>query len=379
VRVLAEGVDPVSWKPGAAWPERPADFPFAPSAVLSYATIVPGQAFGDEIISRRARAWERELLDSGRFSLARVYVVELEPDEENRCGIIVEAAPPDAPWFFGGAAYASITLPLLGGRRTILGIEAGANRAGIYYRDDALADRPLVLVSWLRYDNDLIETGAFSNNRAEAGLGLGPRLGNLGDVLARARCLVPLEEGGGSPLIATDAVIELYLANLMGCEGLCLVASATGSAYPGHSALRLIAEPELSYERGPFNLECSLFYGRSFDSLDPREFFQLGSEGLGLRGPESQGEAEESAKSLRLEGDAAAVRWSFGSWLPASLGPFAFIEAAIADSSDPIAAVGGGIRLRLGAPVGLWCDLGYAIGKDGAGCIVFNVSTRHVN
>ena len=263
VRILAGDADPVVWTPGARWPARPALFPFAPSAVLSYATVCPGDELADSRLEARASRWERALVISGRFSLARVYVVELEgagAEGGPRRGLIVEAEPVDAPCFDGGAAYASVELPLFRGFRESVLVDAGVNRAELAYRDDTLGDAPFVLASSLRYDNDLLQTGCISGNRLSGSLALGPRLSSYGDLLGGCRIEAPLPAplaGGESDLVAADLTLELIFPELLGLRALTRISrrpAAPTSAPPRYAyspdrSCGLIAIPSISRPR----------------------------------------------------------------------------------------------------------------------------------
>src|SRR5208337_38877 len=155
VRILSGDAEPVIWKSGEGWPARPSGFPFAPSAVLSYATISPGDAMTEADLEERARTWERELDESGRFSRSSVMVAELGDGTDSR-GIVVEVETGDTPLFGGGEAYVSAALPLLDGRRTTLGVQAGPNLGSIAFRDEVLEDMPLGFDSRLAYAKDLL-------------------------------------------------------------------------------------------------------------------------------------------------------------------------------------------------------------------------------
>ena len=383
VRILAGNADPVLWTPGAAWPARPALFPFAPSAVLSYATVRPGDELADAELEARASRWERALAISGRFSVARVYVVELEgagADGGPRRGLIVEAEPVDAPCFDGGAAYASVELPLFRASRESLLVAAGANRAELAYRDDTLGDAPFVLASSLRYDNDLLQTGRVTGNRLSGSLASGARLGSYGDLLGGCRIETPLAappEGGEPLLVAADLTLELVFPELLGIRALDADLSTTGSAYPGSTALRLFSRSELWLDRDPFDLKAAASLGLSSGGLDGRDLFSPGVEGLDLMGRDGERNAAREAAALGVDCDLALMRWTFGSWLPATLGPFVAAQGAILDSSA-LASLGAGLRLRLGPPVSLWCDLGWALDREGEGALVFAVTARPI-
>jgi hypothetical protein len=236
------------------------------------------------------------------------------------------------------------------------------------------------MATGLRYDNDLIEKGVFSGNRFSASFGLGPRLGPLGDLLLRGRCLLPLDESDGSgPLFSLDAVLELSALSLFSLRGFDIRFSAVGSAYPGSSALRLLAAYELRLGLGAWSLSCESGLGLSSGELDSRELFDLESGELELRGPEGRDKEVSGAAIVRLELGLEALRWSFASWLSASLGPFAFAEGALAGSTslaDALAGAGGGLRLKLGSPIGLTVDFGYAVDQSGQGALVFSTTSR---
>jgi hypothetical protein len=383
VRVLADEAEPLLWMPGTPWPGRPAGFSYAPSAVLSYASFFPGDDMSATELESRSRAWERSLEESGRFTRASVYIVEIDGSPDAR-GAIIEAASGATPCFDGGAAYASMTLPLVGGKRASLAMEAGANRAAVFYRDDAFCDLPIVLATGLRYDNDLLETGLFAGNRLSGSLGLGPRLGPLGDLLLRGRCAFPLDDSAGA-LVSVDVVLELSALSLFDLRGLDFSFSASGSAYPGTSALRFLAGSVLQLALGRWDLSCEAGLGLSAGELDSRELFAMDSGELELRGPEGDDRDVSDAAIIRLEGGLEALRWNFASWLSASLGPFAFAEAALvaptalldwASAAETIGGLGGGLRLKLGSPIGLTVDLGYSVDRVGEGSLVFSATSR---
>jgi len=73
-------------------------------------------------------------------------------DDPDSRGLIVEAEAGAVPVFDGGAAYASMALPLAGGRRATVAMEGGANRASLAYRDEVFRDRPVVLEGRIIYE-----------------------------------------------------------------------------------------------------------------------------------------------------------------------------------------------------------------------------------
>jgi hypothetical protein len=388
LRLLSGEAEPLVWRGGEAWPERPGDFPFAPSAVLSYATLAPGDSMPEAELEARTLAWERMLAESGRFSRCSVFPVEGDGDPERR-GVIVEAEAGAPPLFGGGPAYGSMVLPLLGGRRSSLAFEAGPNRGSIAYRDDALGDLPLVLAGRLDYANDLLETGAFSGHRASASLGIGPRIGALSDILLRAREAVPLGPGneGTTSSFALGALLELAGLSLFGIPGLDGELALSGDAYPGSSARRSEAVSGLRARLGPATLSFSGGFGLSSKALDPRERFDLRAGDAFLRGPEGDAEAVEGFVLARADIDIAVLRLSPASWLHLSLGPFAFCEAVLAPLSAfsrpdgglvgrAMGAAGGGLRLRLGPPIGVCADIGCAASDRGEVALVFSILSR---
>ena len=222
IRVLSGDGEPATWRRGEPYPARPDGAPLAPEAVLSYSPLRPGDAMGESELAAKAQLWERTLEVSGRFSKATVFVVELESDPSQR-GIVVEAQALDAPIFGGGAAYGSMILPLVSGRRTSLSVAAGANKASAEYRDDSLGDLPLVLDGRLSYDNDLLDSLSFSGNRLSGGIGIGPRLSPLCSLIAGIRGGLPLgDDGGSSSYWAVFSDFDYARLWLFGVRGLAL-------------------------------------------------------------------------------------------------------------------------------------------------------------
>jgi hypothetical protein len=382
IRLIVGEAEPLVWREAGAWPARPADFPFAPSAVLSFASFEPGDRLSGLELEKKASRWERALEDSGYFSRAAVYVVEIEGEAEVR-GVIAEVTLGTSPGFGGGSAYASIRLPLAGGQRSTLSAQAGANRVGLGYRSDTLGDARFVLSSGLSYDNDLLSKGGFVGNRISATAGIGPRLGPLADLLVQARCSLPLdEEAGTSILTAIDGVLECSEYSLFGLSDLDLSASAMVSAYPCSSGLRLMAASRLRQGLGPVGISLVSGLGLSWGALDSRELFPLGSGSLELLGPEGSRSPVADTAVARLEASFQGPRLRLASWLSALLGPFVFAEAGLVGSradtlfvaeGSSLAGAGGGFRLFLGSPVGLAIDLGYGFDRSLKGGLVFEV------
>ena len=375
IRILAGEAEPAVWRAGEEWPARAADAPFAPSAVLSYSALRPGDTLAETELVAKALSWERSLEASGRFSKAAVFVIEL-PDYPQKRGVIVEASPLDAPLFGGGSAYASMDLPLFGGRRTSLAMIAGANKDAVEYRDDAFRDLPLVLDSRLEYDNDLIDKDSFVGNRMTGSFGLGPRLGPLCSLVLSARGCVPFDSvQDSSAFIAIDADLEYERPSLFDLKGFDLSLSTTLSAYPGSSALRLEAQSSLTVPLGETNLECEAGAGLSSGALDSTEFFDLHGGPLFLLGPEGYDKEASEVELARLDYGAPILHAPIASWLEMSLGPFAFAELARSNTdSGLLAGAGGGLRLKLGSPVNLTMDFGYAIDQDNVSGFVLNAA-----
>ena len=385
VRILSGDAEPVIWKSGEGWPARPSGFPFAPSAVLSYATISPGDAMTEADLEERARTWERELDESGRFSRSSVMVAELGDGTDSR-GIVVEVETGATPLFGGGEAYVSAALPLLDGRRTTLGVQAGPNLGSIAFRDEVLEDMPLVFDSSLAYANDLLETGGFSGNRLSCSIGFGPRLGPVSDILVRARAGLPLGDLAGeyAPFVAVEGALELGGFSLAGIEGLDGALIALGDAYPGSSARRLEAESNLRLSLGPATISLTAGAGLSSGSLDPSELFDLRSGNVFLRGPEPYPGPVDEFSLGRVDVDCTALKLTVAPWFPLFLGPFVFCEAAFSPlvfgGSTPrlSGAAGAGFRLRLGPPVGVTVDIGYAFSDQGVGALVIAVLSQNL-
>jgi len=374
VRILSGDAESVTWRPGESWPAWPSGFPFAPSAVLSYATVSPGDSMTDAELGERARTWGRALDESRRFPRSSVLVAELGEGSDRR-GVIVEAETGATPLFDGGMAYASMTLPLLGGRRAALAVAAGPNLGSVSYRDETLGDGPFVLGAGLSYANDLLETGRFSGNRFSGFLGLGPRLGSFSDVLLRARTGLPLEAADSGPFLALGAALELGALSLFSIDGLDGSLVAQGDWYAGISGFRYEAGSNLLYGAGPATVSLAAGAGASFGPIEARERFDLRSgEGL-LRGPEPYSESVGEFVLGRVDVDYSALKLSLASWFPTFLGPFAFCEAARAPTGADAApllsgAAGAGLRVRLGPPVGVTVDVGYALSDRGVGALV---------
>jgi hypothetical protein len=246
VRILSGDSPPIAWRRGGLWPARPAGFPFAPSAVLSYATLGPGDSMGEAELRTKVDRWARELEESRRFSHSSVLVAELD-GEPGRFGVVVEAEPSYTPLFDGGAAYAQIDLSLFGGRRDSLAFQAGPNLASAAFRDEALGDGPIVLESSLAYANDLLDSGSFSGNRLEAALAMGPRLGPQSDFLLRVRACLSPDGGAAAPLFAIEPTLELAGLSLLGLRRLDGSLSLRGDAYPGQASLRCDASSDLRF------------------------------------------------------------------------------------------------------------------------------------
>jgi hypothetical protein len=376
IRLLSGEAEPAVWRAGEAYPERKAESAIAPSALLSYSPLKPGDALSETELAAKAELWERSLAESGRFSKASVFVVESEGDPGKR-GVIVEAEPLDSPLFGGGAAYASMALPLLGGRRASLAMAAGANTASLAYRDDAFRELPLVLEASASYDNDLIESGSFSGNRLSGDFGIGPRLGPLCSLVAGIRGCLPFDEvQGSSPYLALDARLEYSRPMLFGLPWLGLAFSSIATDYPLSGALRLAARSRLSAKLGASELSCDSGLGLSTGSLDLRERFDLERGGFALKGPAGSSETARRIGLGRFDWCAPLFSLPLATWLTVSLGPFAFGEIAfVDDDTQARAAAGTGLRLMLGAPINLGLDLGYAFDQGGAGGIVFDLSS----
>jgi hypothetical protein len=337
--------------------------------VLSYATISPGDSMTDAELSERARVWGRELEESRRFSRSSVLVAELGEGSDLR-GVIVEAEAGAPPLFDGGAAYASMALPFVDGRRATLTLKAGPNLGAASYRDEAAADLPLVLDAGLVYANDLIETGKISGNRLSASIGFGPRLGPLSDLLLRARA--------GTRFAALEAALELGGFSLLGIEGLDGTLIALGDSYPSPPAERLEALADLRFGLGRATASLAAAAGRSSAAVDSSERFDLRSGDAYLRGPEL-GPGSVAAFALgRADVDCSVMNIRLASWLPLSFGPFAFCEAVLVPPEAGAVrllagAAGFGLRLKLGPPVGVTADVGYALSDRGRGALVITV------
>jgi len=374
IRVLSGEGEPATWRRGEPYPARPDGALFAPEAVLSYSPLRPGDAMDKSELAAKARLWERTLEVSGRFSKATVFVVELESDPSQR-GIVVEAQALDVPIFGGGAAYGSMILPLVSGRRTSLSVAAGANKASAEYRDDSLGDLPLVLDGRLSYDNDLLDSLSFSGNRLSGGIGIGPRLSPLCSLIAGIRGGLPLGAAGGSSgYWAIFSDFDYARLWLFGVRGLALSLFAEASDFPSSAALKLESTARLDARLGPIAFTALAACGFSRGGLDERELFDLESGRFALSGPEGAGMKASRFEGARLDCGAQLIHFSLASWLTLSLGPSAFGEAIRADDSQELlAAVGGGLRMTLSLPVGLNIDLGYAAAQDGRGGFVFKV------
>lgn len=384
VRILSGDAEPVVWTSGEPWPARPSGFPFAPSSVLSYATLSPGDSMTEAELERRTWTWGRELDKSGRFSRSSVLVADLG-DGSDRRGIVVEAETGAVPVFGGGAAYASVALPLLDDRRTTLGIQGGPNLGSIAYRDEAFGDASLVLDGGIAYANDLLETGGFSGNRLSGSIGIGPRLGPVSDFIVRARAGTPLGDGAGEygRFVAVEGALELGGFSLSGIEGLDGALIVLGDAYPGSASRKVEAESNLRLELGSATISLAAGAGIAYGALDPSELFDLRSGAVFLRGPEPYPDPVGEFSLARIDVDCTALKLPVTSWFPFSLGPFAFCEAAFvaldADASpSPSGAAGGGLRLKLGPPVGLTIDIGYAFDDRGVGALVVSVLSQNL-
>jgi hypothetical protein len=385
IRVLSGDADPVAWKEGQPWPERPDGFPFSPSTVLSYATLHPGEVLPLDDVRQKARAWARELEESRRFSRSSVLVTALG-ENPDRCGVIVEAETGAVPLFDGGPDYGSMALPLLGGRRATLAFAAGANVDSVAYRDEALGGKPWVLDSRASYSNDLLDSGDFSGNRLVGSMGVGPRLGPLSDILFRARADAPLDAGSedSKAFSALEVALELGGFSLLKVDKLDASLIALGDVYLGASALKLEVVSNLQYEFGPATLSLAAAAGSVSDHVDPGELFELRFGEPYLRGPESFPYSTSRFALSRIDVDCKLLGFPVLPWLRLSLGPFAFCEAVAAPSDTasfrplnagiPLeGAAGAGLRLRLGAPVGITMDIGYAMSDRGEGTLVFDV------
>lgn len=103
LRILVDQADPLTWRSGESMPSRPKGFPLEPSAVFSYTTLAPGQELDDSELARRARGFERALLECGRFSRAAVYIVEAGPEGAGG-GLRLLLGPPVNIWIDLGYA-----------------------------------------------------------------------------------------------------------------------------------------------------------------------------------------------------------------------------------------------------------------------------------
>jgi hypothetical protein len=380
LRVLC-GEEAVTWRRLSAPPARPEGFPLDPAAVLSYTDLSPGDSLSEAELEARAATWDRALAESRRFSRSSVLVVEVG-EEGSRRGLIAEVETGAVPIFGGGNAYAAATLPLVGGRRASLALEAGADRATVAYRDFGAWGLPLVLEAGLGYRNDLPTEGRFVGHRLAPAFGLGPRLGRFGALLLRARAELAL--GGGAPYSALAAALELRGLDLVGVERFDGSLSLSVDSYPGSSALRYSAEARLELARGAATIALEAGAGLSSGPLDSRELFDLAAGSLAyLRGPEAGTEGLHSFALGRLELDLAAYRRRAATWLELAIGPFAFAELALAplvgDSPGGAIALGGsggGLRLRLGPPVGIIADLGYAFGSRASRGLVLSIISK---
>lgn len=376
LRILSGSADPVTWQSGEKWPSRPSDFPFFPSAVLSYAPFAPGDSMPIDALRSKARDWERSLQESGRFAKASVFLTE--PSGDGRLGAIAEVEPLELPLAFdGGAAYGVATFPLAAGRRAALSLVAGANKDAIGYRDEALGDHPLVLEAGAAYDNDLLETGKFDGNRLSALFGLGPRIGPLGSLTARIRGVLPLDAGEAG-LLAVEGSLDFARLALFGAEGLDGFLDAVGSAYLGSTALRGAVSSELRLIEGDVKLEVFADGGLASAGIDTRERFDLGSGGFALEGPEGEGACASRLLLGRFEFGYSFLHLPAASWFALSAGPFAFAEAALGDSAIPYSGCGLGLRLVFGPPVGITADMGYAFGGDGSRGLVLSVTSERL-
>ena len=385
IRVLSGEAEPVAWKEGQPWPERPDGFPFSPSSVLSYATLHPGEVLTWDEVRLKASSWARELEESRRFSRSSVLVTALGGEPE-RCGVIVEAETGAVPLFDGGPDYGSIALPLLGDRRATLAFAAGANVGRIAYRDEAIGGKPWVLDSNASYSNDLLDSGDFSGNRLSGSIGVGPRLGPLSDILLRARAGAPLGDGSedSKAFSALEVALELGGFSLLKVDKLDASLISLGDAYLGTSVFKLEVVSNLRYEFGPATLSLAAAAGSVSDHIDPGELFELRHGEPYLRGPESFPYSTSRFALSRIDADCKILGFPVLPWLRLSLGPFAFCEAVAAPidaqpfrllgASAPMeGAAGAGLRLRLGAPVGITMDIGYAMSDRGEEALVFDV------
>ena len=252
----------------------------------------------------------------------------------------------------------------------------------VSYRDEALGDRPFVLDAGLSYANDLLETGSFSGNRFSGFLGIGPRLGPQSDILLRARTGLPLDDGDSKSFIALEAALELGTLSLFAIDGLDGFLVAQGDWYAGTSGLRLKACSSLLYAFGRASVSFVAGAGILSGPVEERERFDLRSEEGLLRGPGPYLESVGKFLLGRVDVDYSALKLSLASWFPTFIGPFAFCEAALApagaDASPQLSeAAGAGLRVRLGPPVGVTVDIGYALSDRGVGALVIYVISRN--
>jgi hypothetical protein len=171
------------------------------------------------------------------------------------------------------------------------------------------------------------------------------------------------------------AALELGALSLLAIDGLDGSLVAQGDWYAGTSGFRYEAGSDLLYAFGRASISLAAGAGISTGHVEARELFDLRSgEGL-IRGPEGSSESVGEFALGRVDLDYSALKLSLVSWFPIYLGPFAFCEAAwapaVSDSTPTISgAAGAGLRIRLGLPVGVTVDVGYALSDRGVGALV---------
>jgi hypothetical protein len=384
MRLLLPDSAPLTWRVGQAAPARPEGFPLEPSAVFSYTALRPGLNLDDPELDVRARRFQRTLEECGRFTRAAVYVVQAGPEGESR-GVVAEVEPRGVPGFSGGAVYAGLELPLVGGRRAALNINAGANQNGVSYRDDALFGLPAVFDASLMYANNLMESEPLSIHRLEARIGAGPRLGPLGSLTAGTRAVLYTRNGAPeTPLLALDAA---FSGTLLGIGRPILDSSwkASASYYPQSGAVKASAlgsfRAKSAPGSGPGTIGITLTGGAGWSSggLEDCELFDLGQGALAIRGPDGEAARAERFVLGGAEADFQAIRVVSSGILRIDAGPFAFAEAARTESLGSRAVLfgaGGGIRLYFNPPVSVRMDLGFAAGLDGSGAFLFSVTSK---
>jgi outer membrane protein assembly factor BamA len=384
VRIFVNAIR-YDWVEGDPIPQRAEDGFTAPSTVASFLDVRPGDRMtAEELEARRGRAEER-LMESGYFYSAQVLTVPSTASTDAR--LFVVKVGEGFLWRFGGGAVFAFT-----GQENVLGLRkswrvtAGYNRDGASWRDDAVLGGPLFYETGFFYSNEL-GTGTRDYHLFAAPLSFGVRIGP--DLALSLELPISYRVSVPAALPADGFEwapgIRMGWNTSMGPAAVRLGLTADGSTgislgAAGISFWRVEGRTSITLGTWP-ELGVRAAAGAALPiagDLPAHSLFDLSAEpGITIR----SGYAPEDLLAQRFVLCSAELRIplpriTLGSLFSLSLSPFAYVDAAFAQTSTSggfrdFEGFGLGVRIGFENPIFAYFALSYGWNPQEAGRFCF--------